>query len=204
MARSTTSRSRGGYEGVHPGRICVQPTPGFPPACTPGSGLKRHCLRLTRVRRGKSGGREACGGAEGAAAHGGAGSPAARACPCSFYEGAYMERVIADPFSEPARRRRRRVGSATTRSIPILGALRRARRAPPSLPSPSQGSRVPPSSVWPYAPSPTTGQPLRALQKVVEGVLTGYGERWDDVERTFVCRYREMLLGFVLLSRGPR
>ena len=47
------------------------------------------------------------------------------------------------------------------------------------------------------------GASLRALQKVVEGVLTGYGERWDDVERTFVCRYREMLLGFVSFKRPP-
>ena len=56
------------------------------------------------------------------------------------------------------------------------------------------------------------GASLRALQKVVEGVLTSYGERWDDVERTFVCRYREMLLGddFTPISKlsgaflGPR
>lgn len=44
---------------------------------------------------------------------------------------------------------------------------------------------------------------LRALQKVVEEVLVGYGERWDDVERTFVCRYRGMLLGFVSFKRPP-
>ena len=47
------------------------------------------------------------------------------------------------------------------------------------------------------------GASLRALQKVVEGVLAGYGERWDDVGRTFVCRYREMLLGFVSFKRPP-
>lgn len=44
---------------------------------------------------------------------------------------------------------------------------------------------------------------LRALQRVLEGVLANYGERWGDVERTFVCRYRGMLLGFVSFRRPP-
>lgn len=54
-----------------------------------------------------------------------------------------------------------------------------------------------------HTPVTDDGASLRALQKVVEGVLADYGERWDDVERTFVCRYREMLLGFVSFKRPP-
>ncbi len=44
---------------------------------------------------------------------------------------------------------------------------------------------------------------LRALQRVLEGVLANYGERWNDVERTYVCRYRGQLLGFVSFKRPP-
>ena len=44
---------------------------------------------------------------------------------------------------------------------------------------------------------------LRALQRVAEEVLRTYGERWDDVERTFACRYRGMILGFVSFKRPP-
>lgn len=44
---------------------------------------------------------------------------------------------------------------------------------------------------------------LRALHRVLEGVLASYGERWDDVERTFACRYRGRILGFVSFKRPP-
>ncbi|NHM16581.1 PucR family transcriptional regulator [Eggerthellaceae bacterium zg-887] len=44
---------------------------------------------------------------------------------------------------------------------------------------------------------------LRALQRVLEEALTNYGERWDDVERTFACRYRGRILGFVSFKRPP-
>ena len=44
---------------------------------------------------------------------------------------------------------------------------------------------------------------LHALLHNIQNVLDEYGKHWDDVERTFVCLYRHMVLGFVSFKRPP-
>lgn len=124
---------------------------------------------------------------------------ARRGVPVFFYEGRFMERVIADLMNlldDDA--------SEWERVHLIDGIL---------APSDEQAVRatfftiagVTGATIQCMAIRAVTDDDasLRALQKVVEGVLAGYAERWDDVERTFVCRYRGMLLGFVSFKRPP-
>lgn len=124
---------------------------------------------------------------------------AARGVPVFFYEGRYMERVIADLMNllddDAAEWERNHL-------IDLILA-----------PSDEQAVRstfftiagVTGATIQCMAIRAVTDDDasLRALQRVVEGVLDAYGERWDDVERTFVCRYRGMLLGFVSFKRPP-
>lgn len=128
-----------------------------------------------------------------------AAASAARGVPVFFYEGRYMERVIADLMN----------------ALDDDAAEWERNHLIDSILAPSDEQAV--RSTF-FAIAGVTGATiqcmairavtdddasLRALQGVVEKVLTGYGERWDDVERTFVCRYRGMLLGFVSFKRPP-
>ena len=128
-----------------------------------------------------------------------AAASAERGVPVLFYEGRFMERVIADlmnALDDDA--------AEWEREHLIDGIL---------APSDEQAVRatfftiagVTGATIQCMAIRAVTDDDasLRALQKVVEGVLFSYGERWDDVERTFVCRYRGMLLGFVSFRRPP-
>ena len=76
---------------------------------------------------------------------------AARGVPVFFYEGRYMERVIADLMN-----------------LLDDDAAEWERNHLIDL---SQGSRVPPSSVWPYAPSPTTGRRCARCRRWWKGCL---------------------------------
>lgn len=119
--------------------------------------------------------------------------------PVLFYEGRFMERVIADLMNLLDD------DAAEWERVHLIDSI--------LAPSDEQAVRstfftiagVTGATIQCMAIRPVTDDDasLRALQKVVEGVLVGYGERWDDVERTFVCRYRGMLLGFVSFKRPP-
>ncbi len=128
-----------------------------------------------------------------------AAASAERGVPVLFYEGRYMERLIADLMNllddDAAEWERNHL-------IDLILA-----------PSDEQAVRstfftiagVTGATIQCLAIQAVTDDDasLRALQKVVEGVLADYGERWGDVERTFVCRYRSMILGFVSFKRPP-
>lgn len=119
--------------------------------------------------------------------------------PLFFYEGRYMERIIAsamnlldaDAFD-----------SERTHLIDEILA-----------PSDEQAIRsnffdiagVTGATIQCVALSPLSEDEasLRALLRNVVDVLDAYGNRWDDVERTFVCPYRGMVLGFVSFKRPP-
>ena len=124
---------------------------------------------------------------------------AARGVPVFFYEGRYMERVIADLMNllddDAAEWERNHLID-----LILAPSDEHAVRSTFFTIAGVTGATIQCLAIRPVTDD---GASLRALQKVVEGVLTGYGERWDDVERTFVCRYREMLLGFVSFKRPP-
>ena len=123
----------------------------------------------------------------------------ARGVPVFFYEGRYMERVIADLMNllddDAAEWERNHLID-----LILAPSDEQAVRSPFFTIAGVTGATIQCVAIRPITDD---GASLRALQKVVEGVLAGYGERWDDVERTFVCRYRGMLLGFVSFKRPP-
>ena len=123
----------------------------------------------------------------------------AQGVPVFFYEGRYMERVIADLMNllddDAAEWERNHLID-----LILAPSDEHAVRSTFFTIAGVTGATIQCLAIRPVTDD---GASLRALQKVVEGVLTGYGERWDDVERTFVCRYREMLLGFVSFKRPP-
>ncbi len=128
-----------------------------------------------------------------------AAASAERGVPVLFYEGRFMERVIADLMNLLDD------DAAEWERVHLIDGI--------LAPSDEQAARstfftiagVTGATIQCMAIRAVTDDDasLRALQKVVEEVLVGYGERWDDVERTFVCRYRGMLLGFVSFKRPP-
>ncbi|MFR7403437.1 MAG: helix-turn-helix domain-containing protein [Coriobacteriaceae bacterium] len=124
---------------------------------------------------------------------------AARGVPVFFYEGRYMERVIADLMNllddDAAEWERNHLID-----LILAPSDEHAVRSTFFTIAGVTGATIQCLAIRPVTDD---GASLRALQKVVEGVLAGYGERWDDVGRTFVCRYREMLLGFVSFKRPP-
>ncbi len=124
---------------------------------------------------------------------------AERGVPIFFYEGRFMERVIADLMNlldDDA--------SAWERThlidLILSPSDEQAVRATFFTIAGVTGATIQCMAIRAITDDDAS---LRALQRVVEGVLAGYGERWDDVERTFVCRYRGRLLGFVSFKRPP-
>ena len=112
---------------------------------------------------------------------------AARGVPVFFYEGRYMERVIADLMNllddDAAEWERNHLID-----LILAPSDEHAVRSTFFTIAGVTGATIQCLAIRPVTDD---GASLRALQKVVEGVLAGYGERWDDVGRTFVCRYRE-------------
>ena len=112
---------------------------------------------------------------------------AARGVPVFFYEGRYMERVIADLMNllddDAAEWERNHLID-----LILAPSDEHAVRSTFFTIAGVTGATIQCLAIRPVTDD---GASLRALQKVVEGVLTGYGERWDDVERTFVCRDRK-------------
>ena len=124
---------------------------------------------------------------------------AARGAPVFFYEGRYMERVIADLMNllddDAAEWERNHLID-----LILAPSDEQAVRSTFFTIAGVTGATIQAMAIRAVTEDDAS---LRALQRVVEGVLDGYGERWDDVERTFVCRYRGMLLGFVSFKRPP-
>ncbi len=124
---------------------------------------------------------------------------AARGVPVFFYEGRYMERVIADLMNllddDAAEWERNHLID-----LILAPSDEQAVRSTFFTIAGVTGATIQAMAIRAVTEDDAS---LRALQRVVEGVLDGYGERWDDVERTFVCRYRGMLLGFVSFKRPP-
>lgn len=128
-----------------------------------------------------------------------AAASAERGVPVFFYEGRYMERVIADLMNlldDDAAEWER---TSLIDSI-LASSDEQAVRATFFTIAGVTGATIQCMAVRAVTDDDAS---LRALQRVLEGVLANYGERWDDVERTFVCRYRGMLLGFVSFKRPP-
>lgn len=128
-----------------------------------------------------------------------AAASAERGVPVFFYEGRYMERVIADLMNlldDDAAEWER---TSLIDSI-LASSDEQAVRATFFTIAGVTGATIQCMAIRAVTDDDAS---LRALQRVVEGVLANYGERWDDVERTFVCRYRGMLLGFVSFKRPP-
>lgn len=128
-----------------------------------------------------------------------AAASAERGVPVFFYEGRYMERLIADLMNlldDDAAEWER---TSLIDSI-LASSDEQALRATFFTIAGVTGTTIQCMAIRAVTDDDAS---LRALQRVVEGVLANYGERWDDVERTFVCRYRGMLLGFVSFKRPP-
>lgn len=128
-----------------------------------------------------------------------AAASAERGVPVLFYEGRFIERLITDLMNlidDDA------ADSERTHLIDSILASsdEQAVRSTIFAIAGATGATIQCLAIRPAADDDAS---LRALQRVVEAVLDGYGRRWDDVERTFVCRYRGMLLGFVSFKRPP-
>lgn len=128
-----------------------------------------------------------------------AAASAARGVPVFFYEGRYMERVIADLMNALDDDAAEWERTHLIDSI-LASSDEQAVRATFFTIAGVTGATIQAVAVRAVTDDDAS---LRALQRVLEGVLANYGERWDDVERTFVCRYRGMLLGFVSFRRPP-
>lgn len=128
-----------------------------------------------------------------------AAASAARGVPVFFYEGRYMERVIADLMNALDDDAAEWERTHLIDSI-LASSDEQAVRATFFTIAGVTGATIQAVAVRAVTDDDAS---LRALQRVLEGVLASYGERWDDVERTFVCRYRGMLLGFVSFKRPP-
>lgn len=128
-----------------------------------------------------------------------AAASAARGVPVFFYEGRYMERVIADLMNALDDDAAEWERTHLIDSI-LASSDEQAVRATFFTIAGVTGATIQAVAVRAVTDDDAS---LRALQRVLEGVLANYGERWDDVERTFVCRYRGMLLGFVSFKRPP-
>ncbi|MEC4273755.1 helix-turn-helix domain-containing protein [Adlercreutzia sp. R25] len=128
-----------------------------------------------------------------------AAASAARGVPVLFYEGRYMERVIADLMNALDDDAAEWERTSLIDSI-LASSDEQAVRATFFTIAGVTGATIQCMAVRAVTDDDAS---LRALQRVLEGVLTSYGERWDDVERTFVCRYRGTLLGFVSFKRPP-
>lgn len=128
-----------------------------------------------------------------------AAASAERGVPVFFYEGRYMERVIADLMNllddDAAEWERNHLID-----LILAPSDEQAVRATFFTIAGVTGATIQCLAIQAVTDDDAS---LRALQRVVEGVLAAYGERWGDVERTFVCRYRSMLLGFVSFKRPP-
>ena len=124
---------------------------------------------------------------------------AARGVPVLFYEGRYMERVIADLMNALDDDAAEWERTSLIDSI-LASSDEQAVRSTFFTIAGVTGATIQCMAVRAVTDDDAS---LRALQRVLEGVLANYGERWDDVERTFVCRYRGMLLGFVSFRRPP-
>lgn len=124
---------------------------------------------------------------------------AERGVPVFFYEGRYMERVIADLMNalddDAAEWERNHLID-----LMLAPSDEQAVRSTFFTIAGVTGATIQCLAIQTVTEDDAS---LRALQKVVEGVLAAYGDRWGDVERTFVCRYRAMILGFVSFKRPP-
>ena len=112
---------------------------------------------------------------------------AARGVPVFFYEGRYMERVIADLMNllddDAAEWERNHLID-----LILAPSDEHAVRSTFFTIAGVTGATIQCLTIRPVTDD---GASLRALQKVVERVLTGYGERWDDVERNFLLLPRD-------------
>lgn len=122
-----------------------------------------------------------------------------RGVPVFFYDGRYMERIIA--------------GAINMLDADALDSERTHLLDEILAPSDELAIRaqfyeiagVTGATIQCMALSPLTDDEasLRALLRNIEGALGEYGRRWDDVERTFACLYRGVVLGFVSFKRPP-
>ncbi len=122
-----------------------------------------------------------------------------RGVPVFFYDGRYMERIIAGAINLID------ADAFDSERIHLLDEI--------LAPSDEQAIRahfyeiagVTGATIQCMALTPVTDDEvsLRALQRNIEDVLDNYGRRWGDVERTFVCQYRGVVLGFVSFKRPP-
>lgn len=128
-----------------------------------------------------------------------AAASAERGVPVLFYEGRFMERVIADLMNllddDAAEWERNHLLDTI-----LAPSDEQAVRATFFAIAGVTGATIQCLAIRAVTDDDAS---LRALQRVVEGVLADYADRWDDVERTFVCRYRGILLGFVSFKRPP-
>ena len=109
---------------------------------------------------------------------------AERGVPVFFYEGRYMERVIADLMNalddDAAEWERNHLID-----LMLAPSDEQAVRSTFFTIAGVTGATIQCLAIQAVTEDDAS---LRALQKVVEGVLAAYGDRWSDVERTFVCR----------------
>lgn len=116
-----------------------------------------------------------------------------------FYEGRYMERVIADLMNllddDAAEWERNHL-------IDLILAPS-DEHAVRSTFFTIAGVTAPLSSVWPYAPSPTMGRRCALCRKWWKGCSPVMASAGTMSSARLVCRYRGMLLGFVSFKRPP-
>ncbi|MCI8366332.1 MAG: PucR family transcriptional regulator [Eggerthellaceae bacterium] len=120
--------------------------------------------------------------------------------PVFFYDGRYMERVIASVMTlidEEA------VNTERNRLIDQVLAPSDERHVANLIFSISgmTGATVQCMAIQPLVMENAT---LRALHGVVRNVIEDYGRRFDEVGGTFTCVYDDMILAFVSFKRPPQ